>query len=361
MAGHGHILITGGAGFVGSSLGIAIRRHEPATMVTALDNLHRRGSELNLPRLAEAGIRFVHGDVRCGEDLAAISPAPDLIIEASAEPSAQAGYAESPEYLINTNLAGCFQCLELARRVKADFLFLSTSRVYPYGLINRLNFREEDTRFRLEPRQPLAGASECGISENFPLHGARSLYGMSKLAAELMVQEYGDAYDLRWIINRCGLITGPWQMGKTDQGVIVHWLASHYFRRPLRYIGFNGTGKQVRDFLHVDDLCELVLAQAADFGRFAGRVLNAGGGVAGSLSLRECTDLCREVTGNSVEISAQPETRCADVRIFQADCQLLESICEWRPVRDARTTLRGIYDWLRANEKQLRPVLAGGA
>jgi len=355
-----HVLITGGAGFVGSSLGIAIRRQSPSTMVTALDNLRRRGSELNLPRLAEAGIRFAHGDVRCREDLAAISPAPDLIIEASAEPSAQAGYSESPEYLINTNLGGCFQCLELARRAGADFLFLSTSRVYPYGLVNSLNFREEETRFRLEPRQQLPGASEFGISESFPLHGARSLYGMSKLAAELMVQEYGDAYGMRWIINRCGLITGPWQMGKTDQGVIVHWLAAHYFRRPLRYIGFGGTGKQVRDFLHVDDLCDLIAAQASDFGRFARSVVNVGGGIEGSLSLCECTELCREITGNSVEISAQPETRCADVRIFQADCRLLRSLCGWRAARGARTTLREIFDWLHQNEKQLRPVLAGG-
>lgn len=217
-----HVLITGGAGFVGSSLALAIRERHPDVTVTALDNLRRRGSELNLPRLAAAGIRFSHGDVRCREDLDAITPAPDLVIECSAEPSAQAGYSESPEYLIQTNTGGCFQCLELARRVKADFLFLSTSRVYPYGLLNSLRFHEDETRFRLEDRQPVTGASGRGVSETFPLDGPRSLYGMSKLAAELMVQEYGDAYGLRWIINRCGLITGPWQMGKTDQGVIVH-------------------------------------------------------------------------------------------------------------------------------------------
>ncbi len=356
---HRHVLITGGAGFVGSALAIAIRARHPEAAVTSLDNLRRRGSELNLPRLAAAGVRFLHGDIRCREDLASVAPDPDLVIDCSAEPSAQAGYSDLPEYLINTNLAGCFQCLELARRVKADFLFLSTSRVYPYGLVNGLRYHEDETRFRLDSEQSTPGASELGISESFPLEGPRSLYGMSKLAAELMVQEYGDAFGLRWIINRCGLITGPWQMGKTDQGVIVYWMAAHYFHRPLRYIGFDGTGKQVRDFLHVDDLCDLVLAQMEDFDRAAGSVLNVGGGIEGSLSLRECTDLCREITGNSVAISPDPATRRADVRVFHTDCRRLASVSDWRPRRDARTTLLGIHDWLRANERQLRPVLAG--
>ena len=356
---YGHVLITGGAGFVGSTLALSLRNRHPETAVTALDNLRRRGSELNLPRLAAAGARFVHGDIRCREDLATLPDGIDLVIECSAEPSAQAGYSESPEYLIQTNLAGCFQCLEFARRAKADFLFLSTSRVYPYGLINGLRYHEDKTRFRLDAGQSTAGASELGISESFPLHGARSLYGMTKLAAELMVQEYGAAYGLRWIINRCGLITGPWQMGKTDQGVIAYWVASHYFRRPLRYIGFDGTGKQVRDFLHVDDLCDLVLTQMADFERASGSVLNVGGGLEGSLSLRECTELCREVTGNSVTISADPITRCADVRVFHTDYREVASLSGWRPVRDARTTVSGIYEWLRVNERQLRPVMAG--
>jgi CDP-paratose 2-epimerase len=352
-----HVLITGGCGFVGSSLALAIRRRNPEVAVTALDNLRRRGSELNLPRLASAGVRFLHADVRCREDLDAVTPAPDLIIECSAEPSAQAGYLQSPEYLINTNTGGCLQCLELARRVNADFLFLSTSRVYPYELLNRLCFREEESRFALEDRQPFPGASERGIGESFPLEGPRSLYGMSKLAAELMVEEYGDAYGLRWIINRCGVITGPWQMGKIDQGVIVHWMAAHYFRRPLSYIGFNGSGKQVRDFLHIDDICDLVIAQASDFDRFAGSIFNAGGGLERSLSLRECTSLCRDLTGNSVEVSANPVDRRADVRIFLTDSGRLMSRCDWRPLRNAETTLCDIFQWLRTNERELRPVL----
>ena len=234
----------------------------------ALDNLRRRGSELNLPRLREAGVRFVHGDVRRPEDLAELPEAPEAIVECSAEPSAQSGYGGSPEYLVQTNLVGCYNCLELARRAKAAFLFLSTSRVYPAARVNALAFEESGTRFVLSERQAVAGASGQGIGEDFPLEGARSLYGMTKLAAELMIAEYGDAYGVPYVIDRCGLIAGPWQMGKTDQGVVALWMAAHYFKRPLSYIGFGGTGKQVRDILHVDDLCDLVAEQIRHFDRY---------------------------------------------------------------------------------------------
>lgn len=200
------MLITGGAGFVGSTLAIALTQQFPDVRIIALDNLHRRGSELNLPRLARAGVRFVHGDIRSLEDLLALLPeAPGLILECSAEPSAQAGYGGSPEYVIRTNLMGCFHCLELARHARADVIFISTSRVYPFEPLNSLPFVEEETRFTLAAEQTGPGASAVGISEAFSLAGARSLYGMTKLAGELMVEEYADAYGLRFIVNRCGL------------------------------------------------------------------------------------------------------------------------------------------------------------
>lgn len=354
-----HALVTGGAGFVGSCLSIALRESGLCRRVTALDNLHRRGSELNLPRLARAGVAFVHGDIRCPEDLAPAHPMPDLILECSAEPSAQAGYGGSPEYLIKTNLEGCFNCLELARRAKADFVLISTSRVYPYKRLNELAFVEEETRFSLAAEQPIPGASQFGVSEQFPLDGPRSLYGMTKLAGELMVQEYADAYGIRVIIDRCGLLTGPWQMAKSDQGVVALWVAAHHFGRALRYIGFNGTGKQVRDFLHIDDLRELLCEQLKDFDRYRGQIFNVGGGVANSLSLLESTLLCREVTGKTISIPPVLETRPADVRVYITDSRRVMELSGWAPRRDACTTLRDIHDWIKAEEKTVGPVLLG--
>jgi CDP-paratose 2-epimerase len=351
------ILITGGAGFVGSTLAITLRQHFPDVRLIVLDNLHRRGSELNLTRLARAGVHFVHGDIRAQEDLLALVPeAPRLIIECSAEPSAQAGYGGSPAYVIQTNLVGCFRCLELALQTKADVIFISTSRVYPFEALNNLPFIEEETRFTLAAEQTTAGVSAAGISEAFPLTGARSLYGMTKLAAELMVEEYADAYGLRYIINRCGLLAGPWQMAKADQGVMALWMAAHYFRRGLSYIGFQGTGKQVRDVLHVDDFCDLLADQIQHFALYSGRCYNVGGGLGNSLSLQETTRLCAEITGNTIPLAASATTRPADVRLYISDHQLVSSVNGWRPRRDTRATLTDIFDWLRSEEHQVRPL-----
>jgi CDP-paratose 2-epimerase len=349
------ILVTGGAGFVGASLAVRFKNRHPDTDVIVFDNLHRRGSELNLARLREAGVVFVHGDVRAPEDLNALAE-PDLILECSAEPSAQAGYGASPAYLVQTNLAGCFNCLELARRVNAGIMFISTSRVYPYRRLNELRFVEEETRYSLSPDQNVAGASQFGIDERFPLEGARSLYGMTKLAAELMVAEYGDAYGLRYVIDRCGVLTGPGQMAKSDQGVFALWMAAHYFKRDLAYIGFGGFGKQVRDFLHVDDLFDVIYEQARNLARYNGGLFNIGGGNACNLSLRELTGLCEEITGNRIRFDRQPENRPADVRIYISDQRRYSELAGWRPLRDGRATLASIYDWLREEERSLRGI-----
>lgn len=353
-----HVLITGGAGFVGSSLAVDLRRRFPAMRVTAFDNLYRRGSELNLPRLQGAGVDFVHGDVRCPEDLRRLRETPGLLIECSAEPSAQAGYGESPEPLIRTNLDGCFHCLEYARVSKADFLFLSSSRVYPVAALNALAWREDETRYSLAEEQQTPGASGAGIAEEFPLEGARSLYGMTKLAGELMVTEYADAYGMRAIINRCGLIAGPWQMGKSDQGVVTLWAAAHYFRRPLRYIGFGGAGKQVRDILHIADLCDLVAEQVARFEVYAGGLFNAGGGLRQSASLLELTAICREVTGNRIPMGSDPENRRADIRAYITDHRRVTEAAGWSPSRDVGNVVADICKWIRQEEPSVR-LLSG--
>src|SRR5256885_6329614 len=256
------VLVTGGAGFVGANLALGLAGRHPDWEVVALDNLRRRGSELNLPRLREGGVSFVHGDIRVREDLEVGEVG--AVVECSAEPSALAGFDGSPDYVIQSNLMGAYNCLELARRHAAYLLFLSTSRVYPIAGLRALALDEGDTRFELSTQQPLPGVSPAGIAEDFPLGGARTLYGSTKLAAELLIEEYRDAYGLRAVIDRCGVIAGPWQMGKVDQGVFTYWMLAHHFGRPLRYLGFGAHGKQVRDLLHVHDLIALLDEQLGD-------------------------------------------------------------------------------------------------
>lgn len=351
-----HILVTGGAGFAGHTLCRALKKQFPATRVTAFDNLKRRGAEWNLPLLKTAGVEFVHGDVRVLSDLEQVGSA-DVVIECSAEPSAQAGYGGSPEYLVQTNLNGCFQCLEFARKNEARFLFLSTSRVYPYPALNALPLAEQETRFALEAGHTATGVSEHGIAEEFSLEGPRSLYGMTKLAAELMVWEYRDAFKMPAIINRFGLLTGPGQLAKSDQGVIALWVMAHLFGRKLAYIGFGGTGKQVRDFLHVDDFCALVIDQLQHFDAYEGGVWNAGGGAQQAVSLLELTRLCQELTGKRTMLGSDPVTRPADVRWYVTDSRKVESVRGWRPQKDAVATIADIAQWFTDRREQVERLL----
>src|SRR3954451_374563 len=295
------ILVTGGAGFVGAQTALDLARRHPQAELVAFDNLSRRGSELNLPRLREAGVTFVHGDVRDKDDVLSVDHV-DALVECSAEPSVMAGVEGSPDYVVRTNLMGAYHCLELARRDNAQVVFLSTSRVYPVRHLLAIELDETESRFEIAASQELPGVSPEGIAEDFPLWGARTLYGATKLSAEHLIEDYIDGYGLRAVINRFGVIAGPWQMGKVDQGVFTYWMLAHYFKRPLSYIGFSGHGKQVRDLVHVDDVVELVLAQLSSPDEWSGSVQNAGGGREISLSLAETTELCAEITGNRLEI-----------------------------------------------------------
>ena len=350
------LLITGGAGFVGSSLAIALKTNYPQYEIWALDNLKRRGSELSIARLRQAGVEFVHGDIRSKEDFDAL-PAVDVVIEASAEPSVLAGLDGTPDYLINTNLFGTVNCLNYALKHKASFIFLSTSRVYPIKTIETLNFAEADTRFVLTDEQPVSGVSSRGIAEAFPLDGARSLYGTTKLASELIIQEYNEFYGLKTVINRCGVITGPWQMGKVDQGVMVLWVARHYFEQPLSYIGYGGTGKQTRDMLHIDDLYRLVDWQLHNLDTVDGEILNAGGGNQSSASLQELTAVCQEVTGKTIPIRSVAENRAADIRLYITDNTKVTNLTGWKPEKGIRAIVTDIHAWLDANRAALEPIL----
>jgi CDP-paratose 2-epimerase len=353
------VLITGGAGFVGSNLAIWFKSHYPDSRILVLDNLRRRGSETNLPRLREHGIEFLHGDIRNPEDLRFGGRQIDLILECSAEPSVLAGFGEAPDYVINTNLVGTINCLELARRAGADLVFLSTSRIYPVGNLNSVATEEGETRFTLSARQELPGVSERGIAEDFPLGGARSLYGATKLCSELLIQEYGAMYGLRFIINRCGVITGPWQMGKVDQGVFALWMGMHYFDRSLAYIGWGGRGKQVRDLLHIDDLAELLDRQLARIETLHGQTFNVGGGFASSLSLRETTHLCQEISGRTIPIREVDENRPADLKIYVTDNARVTAATGWSPRRTPRETMAAIHDWIKAEEPRVRHIWTG--
>ena len=352
------VLITGGCGFIGSNLAVAFRKR--GDRVVALDNLSRKGSEILRNRILQAGAEFVRGDIRNPADLEQVAGPVDLMIECSAEPSVLVGVdGNDAEFMVQNNLVGSLHCFEFARKRKAAVVFLSTSRVYPYDVLNRQAYREEATRF--VPAETGPGFGPEGVGLDFPMDGARSLYGATKLASEIMLQEYSRQYDLPAVITRCGVVAGPWQLGKQDQGVFTYWLVSHMLKRPLAYIGFGGAGKQVRDLLHIDDLVDLVLRQADRIGEFRGDVFPAGGSAFSSLSLREATDLCRRLTGHAVPVSAHPENRPADVIWFATDNRRTTERLGWKPTRNAETVLRDIRDWLAAHPDLLASLFGKSA
>ncbi|MFN6559638.1 MAG: NAD-dependent epimerase/dehydratase family protein [Nostoc sp. ChiSLP01] len=351
------ILILGGAGFVGSSLAIHLKKHHSQWEIICFDNLRRRGSELNLPRFKNLGIEFIHGDIRSSSDLDPGMFDVDTIIDCSAEPSVLAGF-NSPQYVLQTNLVGTINVLELVRQIQARLLFLSTSRVYPIETLKSINLVELPTRFNIAVEQTIPGVSHLGIAEEFPLQSYRSLYGTTKLASEMLIEEYRQAYNIQAIVNRCGVITGPWQMGKVDQGVFVLWLAAHYFEKSLSYIGYGGTGKQVRDLLHIEDLLGLIDYQLEHFSELDGDVLNVGGGVDNSLSLLETTKLCEAITGKSIAIASEETVRQGDIPIYITDSSKIISKTGWKPMINPEQTLRDIYQWILEYETILKPVLS---
>lgn len=350
------ILVAGGAGFIGSRMATRLADSYGRENVVVLDNLTRRGGELNLPILATHGITFVHGDIRCVEDLGDPLLRADTIIDCSAEPSFLAGYKAS-QRVVQNNLVGTINLLECARQWKSRFVFLSTSRVYPIEQLCRLPLNETEDAFRFDDHVQLTGVSRFGIDEDFPLNGYRSIYGATKLAGELLVEEYRHAFGLSTIVNRCGVVTGPGQMARADQGVFALWMAAHIYRRPLKYIGFGGTGKQVRDLLHVDDLIDLVKLQLCRLDELSGALFNVGGGESRAMSLLQTTRLCEEIAGRRITIEPHVDNRTGDIPWFVTDARKAAAELGWSPKRSVRETLEDISRWIIDNREVLRGVL----
>jgi CDP-paratose 2-epimerase len=279
------------------------------------------------------------------------------LIECSAEPSVQAGVSRGEQYLINTNLVGTVNCLDHARRHSAAVVFLSTSRVYPIASLRALPLEVKENRYVIRSSARGLGWSSAGISESFSLEGARSLYGTTKLCSELIITEYVASYGLRAIVNRCGVVSGPWQMGKVDQGFVVLWAARHLYGGTLSYQGFGGEGRQVRDVLHVEDLYALLKRQIASLETCNGKIFNVGGGPDRSVSLSELTAFCVARVGRAIRIGQDLNTNAADIPFYVSDNSAVSSLTGWGPAHSLSDTLDDIFAWLIDNRANLEHIL----
>ena len=225
------ILITGGCGFVGSNLAIYLKKNLSNSKIFSLDNLYRNGSQINKKRLKI--FKIINYKINI-QDYKKISKLPkfDLIIDCCAEPAIEIS-DKDPDRIINTNLIGTFNILKKCQRDKSKIIFLSTSRVYSIDALRKL-IKQKDLINKVNIK--------FEVNEKFQTNLPKSLYGFSKLSSEDLIKEYNYSNKIKYIINRFGVIAGPWQFGKQDQGFVPLWVAKHFLKSKLAYIGFGGNG-----------------------------------------------------------------------------------------------------------------------
>lgn len=350
------IIIAGGAGFVGSSLALYLNDNIKNSQIFVIDNLTRKGSKLNLVRLNNSGINFINADLSNTSSIKLLPPNADLFIDAAADSSILAGINSSTVGLINNNFITTLNAIEWCLENKSKLIFLSSNRVYPFDKLNKIKFIEEETRFSWLQNLNFKGLSKKGISEEFPIEGIRSFYGASKYASENFIKEYGHFKNLNFVINRFGIIGGPWQMGKFDQGILAYWIAAHIYNFPLKYIGYDGSGKQVRDIIHISDVCHLILFQIKNWKKINLNTYNVGGGYDNSISLFQLNKLVQEETRIKKYIAKDLKTREADIPIYYTDNSKIKKDLDWEPKIGVKETVKDTSDWIFHNKKILSKI-----
>ncbi|MCX5792367.1 MAG: NAD-dependent epimerase/dehydratase family protein [Elusimicrobia bacterium] len=351
------ILITGICGYVGSRVAARLAASARGLEIFGIDNLSRRGSESNLEFLEKAGARFYHGDVRLPDDLAAL-PGADWVIDCAANPSVMAGSVRgsgtTSAQLTGANLTGTLNLLEYCKNNGSGLILLSTSRVYSADALSALPLKE--TARRLVPsggRFP-AGFSRRGVAESFSTAAPLSLYGGTKLASEIMAQEYACAFGFPLWINRSGVIGGPGQFGKADQGIFSFWACSYALGARPKFIGYGGQGKQVRDWVSAEEIADLLAKQLKQPGGKAPRIVNVGGGADNAMSLRELDDFCADYFKASGKTEGVAATRPYDVPFYVTDARLAQKHWGWRPARTCAARLEDTCRWAGENRDFIR-------
>ena len=349
------ILIAGICGFVGSTIAQALVEDSTNYQIFGIDNFSRSGSWINKKRLTELGITIYHGDIRNPSDLETL-PKLDWIIDAAANPSVLAGVdgRTSSFQLIQNNLYGTVNLLELCRRYDAGFTLISTSRVYSIPPLANLSIQESDRAFYPDPQQNFPqGISDRGVAENYSTQPPVSLYGSTKVASEHLALEYGATFDFPVWIDRCGVMAGKGQFGHPGQGIFAFWIHSFREKRNLKYIGFGGHGYQVRDCLHPRDLLVLMKQQFSEpLASDKPRIVNVSGGIENSMSLRQLSDWCETRFGKN-EVIETDLSRPFDIPWIVLDNRLAEEIWQWQPQIKIANILQEIADFAEQNPSWL--------
>lgn len=334
------ILITGGCGFVGANLAIYLKKKK--FNVTSLDNIVRLGSHYNLKLLENNKIKNYKIDISNYKKIEQL-PKFDLIIDCCAEAAVEVSKKNIDE-VVNTNLLGTINILKKCKNDNSKIIFISSSRVYPINEINKIikkNSLKKDINIKKL------------FDENSKLVGPRTIYGLTKLSSEMFIEEFSYAFNVKYIINRCGVLSGPLQFGKQDQGFVSLWIWKHLTKQKLQYIGYNGSGNQVRDVLHIDDFCELIEIQIKNLKNIYNKLFTVGGSNFSYISLKKLTKLCNKTTGNKLNITKNRKTSIYDIPYFKMNNNRVFKTYKWKPKRNINIIVNDIYKWMRKDYSKI--------
>jgi CDP-paratose 2-epimerase len=333
-------LVTGGCGFIGVNLADALLRDGEG--VTLFDNLYRKGSKQNLTWMRsrhQESFRFVHGDVRDSEAVtrAVREDHPDAIAHLAGQVAMTTSLAD-PHLDFEVNAGGTLNVLEAVRLASPDTAVVFSSSNKVYGALDHLRIEELSSRYVL-PDYPL------GLDESTPLDG-HSPYGCSKLAADQYVRDYSRVYGLRTVVFRHSSVYGGRQFATFDQGWIGWFCrkALEATRPGAKPFTINGTGKQVRDVLFVDDAVSAYRGAVAHIGTSAGNIYNIGGGMSNSLSLLELFTLLEGMVGCTMR-HTRLDWRQGDQKVFVADIRHAARDLGWQPSTTSESGIRQTLEW----------------
>jgi CDP-paratose 2-epimerase len=344
-----HVLITGGAGFVGTNL--AGRVAATGRPVLIYDDLSRPGVEANIAWLREQHgerIRVEAADVRNRQGLRGAVRNAEQVFHFAAQVAVTTSLSD-PLHDFEVNVGGTLNLLEAIRAMESPppLLFTSTNKVY--GGLSDLLLEKNGARY-----QPLDAALRAGIAEDRPLD-FHSPYGCSKGAADQYVLDYARTFGLPAVVFRMSCIYGLHQMGTEDQGWVAHFLIRAIEGKPLVLYG---DGMQVRDVLFADDLVDAFLLAQQNIHTLSGQAFNIGGGLGNTISLLELLEIIASLHGAKPEVKVK-EWRPGDQRYYVSDTRRFKAATGWAPKVNVRSGVECLYQWLlEARGLAARPVLA---
>jgi CDP-paratose 2-epimerase len=336
------VLVTGGAGFIGTNLAHRLLSHGQPVLI--LDNLSRLGVKTNLEWLRKTHgnlVRVEQGDVRDTVALAEAAKDACFVFHLAAQVAVTTSL-EAPVDDFEVNGRGTLNLLEALRGLAAPppVVYTSTNKVY--GDLADVALVQKHLHY--EPVDPLI--REFGISEARPLE-FHSPYGCSKGVAEQYILDYARTYGLKTMVFRMSCIYGSHQFGNEDQGWVAHFLIRALEDKPITVYG---DGKQVRDILFIDDLVDAFLLAQENIERLSGQAINIGGGPQNVISLLELFALTGELHGKTPPV-AFDQWRAADQRYYVSDTRKFQNATGWAPCVGAYEGVRRLYQWLSSERR----------